>query len=119
MPERRGFKVGPASLLTGWDTTLLMAPFGALLGAWMFGLDELLTAPRARRRRAFSLTDLDGREALTDPDGRPWKVAASREKGKATRTGGGKVQRFEEGQTPSGEANMDVSTCFCNQMETT
>jgi hypothetical protein len=75
MPKRRGFKVGPASLLTGWDTTLLMAPFGALLGAWMFGLDELLTAPRARRRRSFSLTDLGGREALTDPDGRPWRVA--------------------------------------------
>ena len=111
--------MSPANLLTNWDTALLMAPFAAMLAAWMFGLDELLTAPRARRRRTFSLTDLNGREALTDPDGRPWKVAASREKGKATRTGGGKVQRLEDGQAPSGEANIDVSTCFCNQMETT
>lgn len=62
-------------LLTGWDTFLLMAPFSVMLAAWMFRLDEIVAAPRKKRRRAFSLTDLNGRAAFTDPDGKPWKFA--------------------------------------------
>lgn len=62
-----------ANLLSGWDTALLMAPFAVLLAAWMFRLDQLLAAPRARRRRAFSVTDVNGYAAPTDPDGKPWR----------------------------------------------
>jgi hypothetical protein len=67
--------VSDANLLSGWDTALLMAPFGVMLAAWMFGLDQLLALPRTRRRRrTFSLTAVDGRDALTDPDGKPWRI---------------------------------------------
>lgn len=68
-------QVHPEQVLTGWDTFLLMAPFSALLAAWMFRLDEIVAAPRKKRRRAFSLTNLNGRAAFTDPDGKPWKFA--------------------------------------------
>jgi len=67
--------VSPADLLPGWDTALLMAPFAAFLAAWMFGLDELVAAPRRKRPRTFSLTDVKGNVAFTDPDGKPWRIA--------------------------------------------
>ncbi|MFZ0392832.1 MAG: hypothetical protein WCF17_18410 [Terracidiphilus sp.] len=68
--------MSPANVLSEWDTALLMAPFVAMLAAWMFGLDELVFKPRAKRRARFSLTEANGRVAFTDPDGRPWKIAA-------------------------------------------
>lgn len=67
----------PPNQLPGWVTALVMAPFAVMLAAWMFGLDEILAAPRRRRPRRFGLTDLNGREALTDPDGKPWRRAPS------------------------------------------
>lgn len=66
-----------ANLLSGWDTAVLMAPFAVFLAAWMFGVDHLLASPRARRRRAFSVTELSEGGALTDPDGKPWKSGHS------------------------------------------
>lgn len=68
--------VHPANFLGPWDTALLAVPFFAMLVAWMFGLDELLAAPRRKRRnRGFGFIHLKGRTVLTDPDGRPWRVA--------------------------------------------
>ena len=66
----------PANFLGPLDTALLAAPFFAMLAAWMFGLDELLAAPRRKRRsRGFGLITREGRIVLTDPDGRPWSSA--------------------------------------------
>jgi hypothetical protein len=68
--------VHPANSLGNWDTALLAAPFFAMLAAWMFGLDELLAAPRRKRRnRAFGHISQNGRTVLTDPDGKPWRSA--------------------------------------------
>lgn len=66
----------PDYVPTGWDAALFAAPFFALLGAWMFGLDELIAAPRRKRRsrRVFCHTSLKGHSLPTDPDGRPWKL---------------------------------------------
>jgi hypothetical protein len=66
--------VSDANLLCGLDTALLMTPFGIMLAAWMFGLDQRLASPRTKRRRAFSLTAVNGRAVLTDPDGKPWRI---------------------------------------------
>lgn len=115
IPDRWGFRVGPASLLTGWDTALLMAPFGALLAAWMFGLDELLTAPRARRRRAFSLTNLNGREALTDPDGRPWKGAAGAGNRRSGRSRQWKSLQRGESHIPEGRTDFDLNADYATR----
>lgn len=83
----------PEQVLTGWDTFLLMAPFSALLAAWMFRLDEIAATPRKKHRRAFSLTNLNGRAAFTDPDGRPWKLAPKPSRPDWTSAGiGGKLQ---------------------------
>ena len=63
-------------LLTGWDTTLIMAPLFGLLVFWRFGLDERVTASKARpTRRHFCEPDgPDGNPACSDPDGKPWRM---------------------------------------------
>lgn len=83
--------VSPANLLSGWDTALLMAPLAVMLAAWMFRLDELLASPRKRGRGH----NFSGRAALTDPDGKPWRVAEGSERpGSKSRT----VENFGPGQ---------------------
>lgn len=69
--------MAPDPILSGWDVVLLMAPFGVMLIAWMFRLDEVLASPRSRRRgRVFSTSEIRGRTAMTDPDGVPWRRLA-------------------------------------------
>jgi hypothetical protein len=64
---------------SGWDTALLMAPLFALLGFWMFGLDERVAAPKRSRprSRAFSQVEAHGEPVMTDPDGRPFKPSGT------------------------------------------
>lgn len=64
---------GPDSL-SPWATLVLMLPFGVLLAMSMFGVDERLAAPKAKRLRArFCEVGADGRAELTDPDGSGWR----------------------------------------------
>jgi len=65
--------------LSGLDTALLMAPFFALLGFWMFGLDERVAAPRSTvpRSRTFSHFGEHGEPVMTDPNGRPFEPSGT------------------------------------------
>ena len=60
--------------LSGMDILILVAPFLAMLGMAMVGLDERYANPRpkAGARRFFCEVDDQGRLFLSDPDGRLW-----------------------------------------------
>ena len=73
---RFGGSMYSAPLLAGWDTAIFILPFFALLGLWMFGLDELLASPGASARRRPFCQVGNGKDArMTDPDGTPWPRA--------------------------------------------
>jgi hypothetical protein len=59
-------------MISGLDTVLLMVPFAVFLIMAMFGMDERVSAARARlgRRRKFCEVGRDGRGLLSDPDGK-------------------------------------------------
>lgn len=63
-----------ASVLSGWDTALLIVPFAALMAMAMFGLDERLASPSGppRRNRKFCGVDSEGQPVVSDPDGKRW-----------------------------------------------
>jgi hypothetical protein len=71
-----GGSMHSSPLLPGWDTAIFILPFFALLGLWMFGLDELLASPGASARRRPFCQVGNGKDArMTDPDGTPWPRA--------------------------------------------
>lgn len=60
-----------ADSLSTWATVILMLPFGILLAMTIFGVDEKMAAPAARRpvRVRFCEVASDGTGILADPDG--------------------------------------------------
>jgi hypothetical protein len=59
---------------SGWETYLLGIPLIALLLIGVFRLDELILKPKNKPRRQPPPprgVDKDGREILSDPDGKP------------------------------------------------
>jgi hypothetical protein len=59
---------------SGWETYLLGIPLIALLLIGVFRLDELILKPKNKPRRQPRPprgVDEDGREILSDPDGKP------------------------------------------------
>ena len=62
-------------VLPAWDTFILILPCLGLLGLYIFGLDELVAAPRRRpkSRRSFCQTDARGASYISDPDGNLWQ----------------------------------------------
>ena len=62
-------------VLPAWDTFILILPCLGLLGLYIFGLDELVAAPRQRpkSRRSFCETDAKGASYFSDPDGNLWQ----------------------------------------------
>ena len=61
----------------GLDALLLAVPLLLVLVAFMFRADEHLAASDKSRkpsdgRRKFSVSDQDGKDVLTDPDGKPF-----------------------------------------------
>ncbi len=60
-------------LLSTRDTVLATFPFLVLLIMAMFRLDEMVAAPRRRRKRVSRVLEVDaaGEPILCDPDGRP------------------------------------------------
>jgi hypothetical protein len=65
-----------AILHPGVDTAMLAIPFVGMLLVGYFRLDEVIAAPRRRKRLkspAFRV-DQHGHFVMTDPDGQPWKT---------------------------------------------
>ncbi len=62
------------TLVTGWDTVLLMVPFAVLMFLAMFGLDAHIAASRQGRGRRPRLCEIDaaGQPLMWDPDGKTW-----------------------------------------------
>jgi hypothetical protein len=68
-------EMGGAEYVSGWDTTILMIPFLAILVMYLFRLDQSVSAPKAtqKKRRFFCGVDPKDRPYLSDPDGQPWR----------------------------------------------
>jgi hypothetical protein len=66
--------VQETTLKAGWETALFAIPFIGMLLFGFFHLDEVFVAPREKtgNPRAACGKDQDGKDILTDPDGRPW-----------------------------------------------
>jgi hypothetical protein len=60
-------------LVSTRDTVLASIPFIVLLIMALFRLDEMVAAPRRRRKRMHRVLEVDaaGEPILCDPDGRP------------------------------------------------
>jgi hypothetical protein len=64
------------ALKSGWETYLMGIPLIALLLICVFRLDELILKPRKKPSRLPlplppGIAERDGREIISDPDGRP------------------------------------------------
>lgn len=60
----------PSTLLSGRDTLLLVIPILVAVFFSIFGLDQIVAAPRTVQRRRLTGTDDRGEPILEDPDGR-------------------------------------------------
>jgi len=67
--------------LPGIDIVILAAPFLAMLGMAMLGLDERFAQAgrNPEGRRFFCEVDDQGRSFLSDPDGRLWFPVSNRQ----------------------------------------
>lgn len=65
------------AFLSSWDTLIVMAPIVGLMALGMFGLDGMMVAPRSERKhpREFCGATQNGRQELSDPDGRAWTAS--------------------------------------------
>lgn len=68
------------ALQSGWETFLLAAPLLGLVLVGIFRLDSIAAVPERRSgaKRPPSGIDKNGRVLLSDPEGRPWPDAHSR-----------------------------------------